>query len=133
MTLRKYLISMILATFFCLIAWLEVIFFVNPEKIGLIGSLLFYASLFLSILGTSSILFFIIGARLKKRPIFVEISWSFRRAFLLALLVIAILLLKEQEVLYWWTAALLALFLIMLEVFFISISRKYFSESQESV
>ncbi len=133
MTLRRYLTLIIICTLINWAIWALVIFFVNPEKIGLIGSLLFYASLFLSILGTSSILFFIIGARLKKRPIFVEISWSFRRAFLLALLVIAILLLKEQEVLYWWTAALLALFLIMLEVFFISISRKYFSESQESV
>jgi len=133
MTLKRYFSLMIICTLINWVIWALVIFFVNPEKIGLIGSILFYLSLFLSLLGTSSILFFILGVRLKKRPIFVEISWSFRRAFLLTLFVIAILLLKEQEVLYWWTAGLLALFLIILEIFFSSVSRKYFSESQENV
>ena len=132
MTLKRYFTLMIICTLINWAIWVLVIFFVNPEKIGLIGSILFYLSLFLSLLGTSSLLFFILGVRLKKRPIFVEISWSFRRAFLFSLFVVVILLLKEQGVLYWWTAILLALFLIMLEIFFSSVSRKYFSESQEN-
>ncbi|OIP76516.1 MAG: hypothetical protein AUK09_01785 [Parcubacteria group bacterium CG2_30_36_38] len=105
--------------------WLLVIFFVNPEKTGLLGLILFYVSLFLAILGTGSILGFIIGARLKKRPVFVEADISFRRAFLIAIFVISVLFLKGIDLFYWWNTLLLGLFLIILEFFFVSISRKY--------
>ncbi|NCO23255.1 hypothetical protein COW09_02340 [bacterium (Candidatus Moisslbacteria) CG12_big_fil_rev_8_21_14_0_65_36_11] len=125
MTLRRYLNLMTICTSLNWLIWLLVIFFVNPEKTGLLGLILFYVSLFLAILGTGSILGFIIGARLKKRPVFVEADISFRRAFLIAIFVISVLFLKGIDLFYWWNTLLLGLFLIILEFFFVSISRKY--------
>jgi len=110
--------------------WVLVIFFVNPERTGLLGLILFYASLFLAILGTGSLLGFTVGSRFKKRPIFVEVSISFRRAFFLSIFITAFLLLKDLNLLYWLNILFIALFLIVLEIFFISISRKYVSSEK---
>lgn len=125
MTLKKYLNLMGILTLVCWLAWVAVLFFVNPEETGLIGFVLFYFSLFLAVLGTASVLGFIIRARFNKGPVFKQVELAFRQGIWLSLLVIGVLLLQGQGLLRWWNGLLLLLFLMFLEFFFLSSRKKY--------
>lgn len=125
MTLKKYLNLMTVLTLVCWLAWVLVLFLINPEEAGLIGEILFYFSLFLAVLGTLSLLGFIIRARFKKGPVFKQVETSFRQAFWLSVLLTGILVLKENNLLRWWNSLLLLLFLIFLEIFFLSSRKQY--------
>lgn len=116
---------MMVLTAICWLSWLVVLFFINPEETGLMGFILFYFSLFLAILGTTSILGFIIRARFNQGPVFKQVEVSFRQGIWLGMLAIGLLLLKETELLRWWNGIFLFLFLTFLEFFFLS-SRKRF-------
>ena len=125
MTLKKYLNLMAILTIICWLAWVFVIFFINPEETGLIGFVLFYFSLFLAILGTVAILGFVIRARLKTGPVFKQVETAFRQGIWLSLLIVGLFLLQGLDVLRWWNGLFLALFLIFLEFFFLSSRKKY--------
>jgi len=132
MSLKYYLNLMFICTLICWAIFVSVILFVNPEKTGFLGFLLFYSSLFLSILGTGSLLGFILGARLKRRPIFSEVSLAFRRSLWLSMFIIIVLILKRANLFYWWNILLLFLFFLVLEFFCLSIGRKYTYEKSNS-
>lgn len=125
MTLKKYLNLMTILTLICWLSWVLVLFLLNPNEAGLIGFVLFYFSLFLSILGTISVFGFIIRVRLKKEPIFKQVEISFRQGIWFSFFIICLLLLKDFEILKWWNALILFLFLMFLEFFFISSRKKY--------
>lgn len=125
MSLHKYLKLMSILTGICWLAWLLVLFFISPNKIGLIGFILFYFSLFLAIIGSISILGFIIRIRLGKKPVFRQVEISFRQGIWISVLVICILILQGLHLLRWWNALFLVLFLVFLELFFLTSGRKY--------
>jgi len=125
MTLKKYLNLMGILTLICWLAWVVVLFFINPEKTGLIGFVLFYFSLFLAVLGTASVLGFVVRARLNKSPVFKQVELAFRQGIWLGLLVVGLLLLQGLGLLRWWNGLLLLLFLTFLEFFFLSSRKKY--------
>lgn len=125
MTLKKYLNLMMILTVICWLAWVAVLFYINPEETGLIGFVLFYFSLFLAVLGTASVLGFILRVRFNQGPVFKQVEVSFRQGIWLGLLVIGLLLLKETALLRWWNGVFLLLFLIFLEFFFLSSCKKY--------
>ena len=93
MTLKKYLNLMGILTLICWLAWVVVLFFINPEKTGLIGFVLFYFSLFLAVLGTASVLGFVVRARLNKSPVFKQVELAFRQGIWLGLLVVGTMVL----------------------------------------
>ncbi len=125
MTLKKYLNLMSVLTIICWLAWVFVIFFVNPEETGLIGFILFYFSLFLAILGTAAIIGFLIRVRFNKGPVFKQVEVSFRQGIWLSLLVVGLFLLQNLGILRWWNGLFLLLFLMFLEFFFLSSRKKY--------
>ncbi len=125
MTLKKYLNLMVILTVICWLAWVFVLFFINPEETGLIGFVLFHFSLFLAILGTASILGFIIRARFNQGPVFKQVEVSFRQGIWLGLLIVGLLLLRGSGLLRWWNGLFLILFLMFLEFFFLSSRKKY--------
>ncbi|OIO18083.1 hypothetical protein COT27_01450 [Candidatus Kuenenbacteria bacterium CG08_land_8_20_14_0_20_37_23] len=121
MTLRKYLISMILATFFCLIAWLEVIFFVNPENTDTLGFILFYASLFLTLWGIFSLIGFVVRYIFIKQDFaYAQVKAAFRQGFFFSILLNSSLFLQSQKLLVWWNTLLLVGLLTAIEFFFIN-------------
>jgi len=125
MSLKTYLNLMSILTGICWLGWLAVIFLINPVEVGLVGFILFYFSLFLAILGTCSVLGFLVRIRLSQKPIFAQTQIAFRQAIWMSLFVVAALALKAFNILRWWNGLFLLLFLVILESFFLSSRRRY--------
>lgn len=121
MSLKKYLIFMSFLTLFCWLAWLVVLFYLNPFEAGFIGYLCFYFSLFFAFLGTFSLFGFFIRVWFSKEPvIFRHLGVSFRQSLWFAILLTTALILQGSRFLRWWNILLLVFFLTFLEFFFLS-------------
>lgn len=123
MTLKRYLFLMLLATVLCWLALASVMFYINPSEAGIIGFILFYVSLFLSLVGTFSIIGFLLRVWLTTMPIFRQVIISFRQGVLFSILVSVSLAMQSQQVLNWWIGLLLVALLGIIEMFF-SLSSK---------
>lgn len=118
MTLRIYLIVMLLTTLVCWAAWLYTVFTVDPNVTNWIGFSLFYVSLFLSIVGTAAITGFL--ARfivLRQRLAFNSVKEAFRQSFLFAILIIISLVLLSRDLFTWMNLSFLVVGLSVLEFF----------------
>jgi hypothetical protein len=112
---------MSLLTLFCWLAWLVVLYYINPTEAGLIGFLLFYFSLFVAVFGTFSLLGFFIRVWFSKEEvIFRHLGIATRQSLWFALLLVGTLAMKGANFMRWWSILLLMLFLILLEFFFLS-------------
>ncbi|HTK04630.1 MAG TPA: hypothetical protein VL500_03535 [Candidatus Eisenbacteria bacterium] len=122
MTLRQYLLLMGVGT---ALAWGAVgiiIATVDPTDTQLVVFGVFYASLWLALTGTLSIIGFVLRVALLKKQLVVSrhVAVSFRQAVLLALLIVVSLFLQSRSLLTWWNAVLIVAALTVLEFFFIS-------------
>ncbi len=110
MTLKQYLLVMGMATLLCVVALLFVIFSVNPYEASIWAIILFYSSLFLSLVGLFSLIGFgTIHLITKKETIaFRTVKKSFRQGVLFASLLCVVFILAHAELLYWWVVFLLA-------------------------
>ncbi len=125
MTLRKYLILMGMASLVCWLAFLLVIFYMNPITTGPLAVVFFYASLFLSLVGSFAIIGFALRRKfLQGELIFRQVAVTFRQAFLFGLLVVASLWMQKFKMLTWYNSVLLILAVAVLEFFFLSTKRK---------
>jgi hypothetical protein len=124
MTLKNYILLMIFATAACYLALLAVVFYFDPLNGGM-ALFFFYISLFLSLLGTFSLLglFFRLFFT-KDHLIFKKVTTSFRQAIWFSLLIIISLYLNHINLLAWSNLALLIIALTLLELFFISFKTK---------
>ena len=124
MTLKRYLILMSLATVLCCLAWLSVIFYINPQEAGLLGFSLFYISLFLALVG----LFALVGCFIKiwflPQPIAKQVIVAFRQAIWFSILIIFCLVLQSQRLLAWWTIVLFIVLLALIESLFLFSKRE---------
>ncbi len=116
MTLKKYLNLMLTWTIVAWLCWLAAMFFINPEKTGWFGFLVFYLALFLAVTGTVTIISFLIMARRGKVPVFVVVSRSFWEGTWFAVLVVVILLLRGLKLLELWNLIIFILFWIMVVI-----------------
>lgn len=125
MSLRNYLLLMLLATAACYLAFLAVIFFFDPQLGGPLVLILFYFSLLLALAGTFAIAGLLLRLFLTKSPlVFKMVIISFRQGIWLALLAIISLYLKSAQILSWKNLLPLTLGFILLELFFISYKSK---------
>ena len=125
MTLRQYLILMTISAIFCWVIWVSVLYLIDPTQAGFLGFTFFYLSLFLSVVGTMSVMGLILRMKFgKEELVFRTVTVSFRQATLLGLLVIGGLILKSQRILTWWNILFLVLALTVIEFFFISYAKK---------
>lgn len=125
MTLRIYLIIMIVMTLLCWSAWSTVLFTVDPGLTNWIGLTLFYSSLFLSIVGTATIIGFLLRFVVFKQ----ELAWrivkeAFRQSFLFALLIVVSLILLSHDLFTWLNLFFLIIGLTILEFFMLSMEKK---------
>jgi len=117
---------MLITTFVCWTAFLFVIWTVNPEETSRIGFLLFYASLFLSIVGTSAIIGFLVRfALLKQNIVYRSVRDAFRQSFLIAFLINLVLFLSSKNLFTWLNLFFLVTGLSLLEFFLVSYQRPY--------
>jgi len=121
MTLKKYLITMSLTTLICWACWFFVVFTINPEITNSVGFVLFYSSLFLSVIGTSALLGFLVRfVALKQHLAFRLVKEAFRQSFLFASLIIVSLILLSHDLFTWLNLFFLVAGLSVLEFFLLS-------------
>ena len=126
MTLRSYLVIMIIATLTCWSAWIFTLWTVNPDTTNWLGFSLFYLSLFLAISGTAAIFGFIIRfVTLKRELAFRAVKTAFRQSFIFAFLITASLFLLARGLFTWLNLFLLVIGLSVLEYFLISYKKPY--------
>jgi hypothetical protein len=124
MTLKNYLLLMIFTTLVCWGVFVGTVFTINPNSTNWPGFTMFYASLGLSILGTSTIFGFLFRFwLLRQQLVFRAVSEAFRQSFLFAILIIAALFLLSRHLFTWMNIAFLIVGLALLELFLISYSR----------
>lgn len=117
-TTKKYLIPLILGSLVALTGFILVLIYVDPFQTGWLGHFFFYLTLFLTVIGITTISSLIF--RQKFFPgIYAELfRVSLRQAILIAILITGLVYLEAHNILYWWVGLTLGLFLIAIESFF---------------
>ena len=92
----------------------------NPKVI-----VAFYATLFLALTGTFTVIGFYVRVYLKRNQLYYQnINVAFRQGILLALAVCGLLALQSVRVLTWWDSLILILILLIIEFSFLSRAQK---------
>jgi len=129
MSLRKYLMLMVFASAICWTAFVLVVNNLNPYSTGILGFVFFYVSLFLAIVGTFSLIGFVVRSRvLKEEMAFRHVAISFRQGLWFGLLACLSLWLQSKTLLTWFNLLLLVLVLVVIEFFFLSMQRQSYVE-----
>ena len=120
MSLKTYVIGMLLATIVCWGAFGFVVFFVDPDR-GWISIIAWYLTLGLALMGT----FTLIGYRVRVavshgEELYANLGVSLRQGILLTVALLGVLFLQSLRMLNWWDGGLLVGFIILLEFFFLS-------------
>ncbi len=117
MTLKQYLILMSIATGICALAWLFVIFNLDPNTAGTTGLLFFYSTLFFTLVGAYSTVGFWLRQILTKTDEveFRVVKKTFRQGVMLSAFIILALFLQQKEMLNWWTGAIILVMIFIME------------------
>jgi len=125
MSLKNYILLMLLATIACCLAFFAVIYFFDPFESGFLALFFFYTSLFLALVGIFSILgLFIRLIFTKDNLVFKKVIASFRQAIWFALLIIISLNMLSFQLLIWKNIIILVFAFTLIELFFISYKSK---------
>jgi hypothetical protein len=125
MTLRQYVVAMLLATFGSWGGWLLVVTSLDPVTAGWLGFGLFYVTLFVACLGTFALVG--VGVRLRlvrQEPALGQVTIAFRQAVSFSALVLAALFLQSKGLLTWWNMLLLVAALTLVEFAVLALSRR---------
>ncbi len=118
MTIRQYIIIMILASIMCWIAWGFVLFNIDPTQGSTLGFVFFYIALFFALMGTCSVLAFpIVRLRAKDVPMYRQVKMSFRDGIAVAGLFIILLYLQAEGVLTLWNLGVFVVILFLIMIF----------------
>ena len=122
MTLRSYLWGIRFGTVLSFIAWAMIIFYVDPEKSGIAGQALFYASTFLFFSGMLVLFFTWLRRKIEgdDEIVFVYLGTSFRQGILATILLIGLLILQQYRILVWWDGALMVAGILLIELYFLT-------------
>ena len=121
MSLKRYLLVMLIANAGLWVAWALVVLNLDPVGSGWLALVLFYASFLLALSGTLALLGFGVRALLfRSTPLFRHLATAHRQGALLRALATGALLLQAERLLAWWSALLLVVIACGLEYFFVS-------------
>jgi len=117
MTLKQYLFLMSIAAGLCWVAWFFMVLSTDPNQSNMLIFIFFYFSLYFAILGTFSVIGFLIKMKIIKNDeiIFRHVKKTFRQSIILATLIVLALFLLQRNLLTWWNSILLALLFVVLE------------------
>ncbi len=126
MTLRQYLIFMSVGTALCWAAWTFVLFSFNPSEAGYVPFVFFYGSLFLAVVGTFSVIGFMVRSLIVRDEtvVFRHVRKTFRQSIFLAFGIVAGLMLSAKQWLTWWNALILIFLIVGFEAILFT-NRKY--------
>lgn len=121
MSLMRYLIILGLATLLCWAALFAVVFLINPSSAGWLAFIFFYLSLGFALVGTFSLLGYLIRMMRSKDEIpHTLVSIASRQSLLFTGLILLALILQSQRFLTWWNLLVLVAVAGLVELFFIS-------------
>ena len=121
MTLKNCLIELAISTILCFAAWILILLNVDPAMSDWRGFLLFYFSLFFTLVGFFTLTgFFIRSKFFSNKPTFTQIGTSFRHSIFFSIIIIGTLILQGTKTLNWQNALLLITSVIILEFYFIN-------------
>ncbi len=124
MTLKIYIFIITICTILCWISWGIILWNIDPSETELGGFILFYLSLFLSLMGTITLGGSLIRLKFNRNKLILKQAIiAFRQAIWFSLLIIFFLILQSFHLLYWWNIGLFILFLAVLECFFMSLEK----------
>jgi hypothetical protein len=103
-------------------AWILVLKQIDPEKSGIAGQLLFYASTFLFCAGLGILFFTWLRRKVggNDETAFAHLGVSFRQGILVALLVVILLIFQQYRILAWWDGALAVAGIFLVELYFLT-------------
>jgi hypothetical protein len=124
MTLAQYLIMISLSGVFSWVGFLLVLFRMNPNTGGTAALLLFYATLFLAVASTFTLIGFGIRRLLERDVLPIrQIGVAGRQAFFFAIFLTSTFLLLGTGYFTWWNAPVILIFLGTIEYFFLASSQ----------
>lgn len=124
MSLKQLILIIFSATTIFWLSWLLVLAEVDPTESGMLGLVLFFGSLFFSLLGSFFLSVLIYRKFTNRMDLEYKIvSASFRQSFFLALVIIGALFLQSKHYLTWWNTIILILGIGVLEYFFLSFKK----------
>ncbi len=124
MTLKVYILLIAICTIFCWISWGIILWNIDPSESELGGFILFYLSLFLSLMGTITLGGSLLRLKFNRNKLILKQAIiALRQAIWFSSLIIFFLILQGFNLLYWWNIGLFVLFLIVLESFFMSLEK----------
>jgi hypothetical protein len=119
--MRRYLVLAVFGTVICWVAWVIVLFNIDPTVSGFIGLASFYSSFFCALLGTFSLLGFAIRRVVSRdRVAFRSLGVSIRQGLFLSMLLVGALLLRGTGFYTWWNLLFLIGAITLLEFFFLT-------------
>jgi hypothetical protein len=121
MTLKSYIWGMRLVALFSFIALGLVINYVDPERSGIMGKVLFYLIFFFFLSSFFNLVLLWIRKRaLGQEAVALNISLSFRQGALLAIFAIGMMGLQSMRILIWWDGLLLLAAIFIIELYFLN-------------
>lgn len=121
MTHTYYILGVFIAAILGWTSWIVVINKLSPFVSGYLALGLFYASLFIALTGTFSILNYYLRISLSKnKNYFKHLNIALRQGSLLAIMVCAGLIFQRLRVLTWWDALLLLVIVLLIEYYFMA-------------
>lgn len=120
MSLKLYVLLLLIVTLVCWGLFAFVLFSVDPEN-GTLALIAFYAALFFAVMGTFTLIGYGVRSRMSRgEELYANLGISLRQGLLLSIGLIGVLLLQSIRLLNWWDGCLLVGFLVLLEFFFLS-------------
>ncbi|MBI4281049.1 hypothetical protein HY628_02530 [Candidatus Uhrbacteria bacterium] len=122
MSLRQYLILIVIGTLLSFSTWFLILKMVNPKEVGLLGFVLFYLALAVTLVGIISLAGFGLRMALYRDEAIVlrHVTTAFRHACFFTVIALGSLLLQGGGLLTWWNALLMVMVVTIMEFFFIS-------------
>ncbi len=121
MTLKSYLWLMRVGTLVALGAWVSAVVYIDPQRAGILGQILFYLSLFLAAAGVFTLFFSYIRRKFHSPEEMAKyLGMNLRQAVLLSLLAIILLVLQNFRILTWWDGLLAVAGVFLIELYFLS-------------
>lgn len=117
--LKSYLFFVFSVSLISLGVWLLIIFNYDPYKADLLTIIIFFASMFIWLVGILFLIIFYLRIKLSNNEvIYANIGPSIRQAILLTVVLVGLIILKSLRVLIWWDVILLITSVLLLEFFF---------------
>lgn len=118
---QTYLIGIAMASFLSWSSWFVVIYKLSPFSQPGISLPLFYASLFVALAGTFTLILYFLRIWANKREIYnAHLNTSLRQGVLLSGMIITGLGFQRLRVLTWWDGLLLLAIVLLIEFYFMN-------------